>query len=50
MGFSVVDFDQLFVVGDKEMRFSVIATIIWKLESGIWKEARYHSSLIKIAE
>ena len=50
MGYSVVDFDQMLVVGDKKMRFSVIATIIWKLESGNWKESRYHSSLIKVSE
>ena len=50
MGYSVVDFDQMLVVGDKKMRFSVIATIVWKLESGNWKESRYHSSLIKVSE
>lgn len=50
MGMSVVDFDQMFVVGEKRMRFSVIATIVWKLEDGTWKEARWHSSLLKVAD
>lgn len=50
MGYSVVDFDQMFIAGDKRMRFSVIATIIWKKVGEIWKEARYHSSLIKVEE
>lgn len=50
MGMSVVDFDQMFVVGEKKMRFSVIATIVWKLEDDIWKEARWHSSLLKVAD
>lgn len=48
MGYSVVDFDQLFIAGGKRMRFSVIATIIWKQVDEVWKEARYHSSLIKV--
>ncbi len=48
MGMSVVDFDQMFVVGENRMRFSVIATIVWKLEDGTWKEARWHSSLLKV--
>ncbi len=50
MGYSVVDFDQMFIVGEKRMRFSVIATIIWKKVGEEWKEARYHSSLIKVEE
>jgi len=50
MGYGVVDFDQLFIVGNKKMRFSVIATIIWKLEDQQWKESRYHSSLLSVEE
>ena len=50
MGYSVVDFDQMFIVGEKQMRFAVIATIIWKKVGAEWKEARYHSSLIKAEE
>lgn len=50
MGMSVVDFDQMFVVGDKKMRFSVIATIVWKLEDKTWKEARWHSSLLTVKD
>ena len=45
MGYGVVDFDQVFIVGDKRMRFGVIATIIWKKVGNEWKESRYHSSL-----
>jgi len=50
MGYSVVDFDQVFIVGDKKMRFAVIATIIWKKDDDEWKESRYHSSLINVKE
>lgn len=49
MGYSVVDFDQVFHAGDQKLRFKVIATIIWKLDNGVWKESRYHSSLISVA-
>lgn len=48
MGMSVVDFDQVFIAGDKKLRFSVIATIVWKLENGTWHEARYHSSMLGV--
>ncbi|MGB3779687.1 MAG: hypothetical protein WA960_15100 [Tunicatimonas sp.] len=50
MGYSVVDFDQLFVVGEKRMRFSVIAIIIWKRTGDVWQESRYHGSLIRVIE
>ena len=50
MGYSVVDFDQLFVVGEKRMRFRVIATIIWKRTGDVWQESRYHGSLIRVIE
>ncbi len=50
MAYSVVDFDQVFIVGDKKMRFGVIATIIWKKVGDDWKEARYHSSLKNMKE
>jgi hypothetical protein len=30
MGYSVVDFDQMLLVGCKEMKFGVIAIITWK--------------------
>lgn len=50
MGYSVVDFDQMFIAGGKTMRFGVIATIIWKKEGNIWKESRYHSSLKGVEE
>ena len=48
MAYSVVDFDQMFVTDEECLRFSVIATIIWKHEEGGWKESRYHSSLIAV--
>lgn len=50
MGMSVVDFDQVFITGDKKLRFSVIATIVWKLENESWHEARYHSSMLGVKE
>ena len=49
MAYSVVDFDQMFVTEQESLRFTVIATIIWKREDGAWKESRYHSSLIAVA-
>lgn len=50
MGYSVVDFDQYLILGNKKMKFQIIATIIWKKENGEWKEARYHGSLIDVKE
>ena len=48
MGYSVVDFDQVFVTEEDKLRFGVIATIIWKRVDGTWKESRYHSSLVGV--
>jgi hypothetical protein len=50
MGYSVVDFDQVFIGQGKRLRFSVLATIIWKRAGDGWKEARYHSSMLKVVE
>ena len=50
MGYSVVDFDQMLVVGGKKMRFSVLSTIIWKRVEDTWKESRYHCSTLKVKE
>ncbi len=50
MGYSVVDFDQMLVVGGKKMRFSVLSTIIWKRVEDTWKESRYHCSILKVKE
>jgi hypothetical protein len=50
MGYSVVDFDQMLIFGGKRMRFSCLSTIIWKKVGEIWKEARYHSSLLGVRE
>lgn len=49
MAYSVVDFDQMFMTEQDSLRFTVIATIIWKKEDGSWKESRYHSSLVRVA-
>ncbi|MEO5832910.1 MAG: nuclear transport factor 2 family protein [Nakamurella sp.] len=48
MGYSVVEFDQTLVTDDEKLRFSVIATIIWKRVDGVWKESRYHGSLLGV--
>ena len=50
LGYSVVYFDQILVIGSKKMKYSVVATIIWKLVDSEWKEARYHSSLTGVEE
>jgi ketosteroid isomerase-like protein len=50
MGYSVVDFDQILMVGEKRHRFSVLATIIWKKTGNGWKESRYHSSMLGVSE
>jgi len=50
MGYCVVDFNQLLVLPDKKLSFKVIATIIWKLQDGEWKESRYHSSMLGVNE
>jgi hypothetical protein len=50
MGYSVVDFDQVFIAGEQKLKFSVIATIIWKKIDGQWYESRYHSSLKSVQE
>ena len=49
MGYSVVDFDQALVTETEHLRFSVVATVIWKRVDGVWKESRYHSSLVRVA-
>lgn len=50
MGYSVVDFDQMLLTPEQTLRFRVLATIIWKLVDGQWREARYHSSLLSVVE
>lgn len=50
MGYSVVDFDQVFIGQGKRLRFSVLATIVWKRTGAGWHEARYHSSLLNVVE
>ncbi|MGD1841126.1 MAG: nuclear transport factor 2 family protein [Thermonemataceae bacterium] len=48
MGYSVVDFDQIFIADEQQLKFKVLATIIWKKVGDVWKESRYHSSLISV--
>lgn len=48
MGYSVVDFDQTLETDAEKLRFSVVATVIWKRIDQTWKESRYHSSLVKV--
>ncbi|HYN28612.1 MAG TPA: nuclear transport factor 2 family protein [Dermatophilaceae bacterium] len=48
MGYSVVDFHQMLVTEEESLRFTVIATIIWKRVDGGWRESRYHSSLLGV--
>ena len=50
MGYSVVDFDQTLITEDEQLRFHVLATIIWKRVDGGWKESRYHSSLLGVEQ
>jgi len=46
LGFSVVEFRQSLSVGEHTGLFDCVATIVWKLTSGGWKEARWHVSLL----
>lgn len=48
MGYGLVDCDQTFIQGDQQLKFGVIATIIWKKVNGKWFESLYHSSLKKV--
>ena len=46
MGFSVVEFRQSLSIGDLEANFDCMATIVWKLVGGQWREARWHGSVL----
>jgi ketosteroid isomerase-like protein len=48
MGYCVVDFDQYLVLPNQKMKFKAISTIIWKKVNDVWKESRYHSSLVGV--
>jgi hypothetical protein len=50
MGYSVVYFDQYLQFAGQTQCFKATSTIIWKLTSGGWKEARYHGSLLGVAD
>ena len=46
MGFSVVEFRQSLTIGELVGLFDCVATIVWKLSPGGWREARWHVSLL----
>ena len=46
LGFSVVEFRQSLSVGEHTGLFDCVATVVWKLTSNGWKEARWHVSLL----
>lgn len=46
-GMSVVEFVQLLTVGGLTGRFHCIVTIVWKQDEGRWREARWHTSLVR---
>ncbi|MBC7503952.1 hypothetical protein H7169_03195 [Candidatus Gracilibacteria bacterium] len=48
MGYLVVEFDQMFIMGDQHLKFTFTTKIIWKLRDGVWQESLYHSSLISM--
>lgn len=48
MGYGVVDFCQLLRVEGQVSRFYCVATIIWKRVGDVWKESRWHCSLIRV--
>jgi hypothetical protein len=50
MGYSVVFFDQFLEFAGQIRRFKATSTIIWKLTSEGWKEARYHGSLLGVED
>lgn len=47
MGYSVVNFDQFLEVGEQNLKFNCITTLIWKRTDQGWKESRWHCSLIQ---
>ncbi len=46
LGYSVLEFRQFLTVGSATATFDCIATIIWKLTTEGWREARWHASVI----
>ncbi len=46
MGFSVVEFRQSLAIGDLTANFDCMATIVWKLVDGEWREARWHGFVL----
>lgn len=46
MGFSALEFRQVLRVGESAANFDCVATIVWKLTSVGWREARWHVSVV----
>ncbi len=46
MGYSVLEFRQTLKVGDLVASFDCMTTIVWKKADGVWREARWHGSVL----
>lgn len=46
MGFSALEFRQFLRVGELLATFECVATIVWKLTTSGWREARWHVSVV----
>jgi hypothetical protein len=46
MGYSVLEFRQSLAVGDLVASFDCMTTIVWKKVDGVWREARWHGSVL----
>lgn len=46
LGYGVLEFQQTLTVGPHVATFDCVATIVWKLTSQGWREARWHASVI----
>jgi hypothetical protein len=46
MGYSVLEFRQSLTVGDLVASFDCMTTIVWKKVEGVWREARWHGSVL----
>jgi hypothetical protein len=46
MGYSVLEFRQTLTVGDLVASFDCMTTIVWKNVDGVWREARWHGSVL----
>lgn len=46
LGYSVLEFRQTLGIGDLVATFDCMTTIVWKREGDVWKEARWHGSVL----